>query len=416
MMLVVDKLLGLGGRPTSVYVMLAACILVSLGSLRGLIGAGGYWALWAAVVWFAWGEVKKSRGILFDHGMVLVTSAFVLFGSGFFISATVNKDGYTWYQAAKLFCIYMVYVSLWVCSRSISAQQFYRVSKIVVFAGAALFLCSKFLVPEYYVLLGDGRQGSRLAYPGVLWKTSIFFSIFVLEKMLNEEDKSFGDMACIALAVFLLIADSSRTGLMLGLLIYGCLISVRYKYKSLKVGFVLVLIVVVLYLLTLNVSDPEAQFVDGYPVVFDRLLQVDEVRFRLLSEGWVQARQCFVTGCGFGATLSDVAGEPVVVHNAYLAALSDLGIIGFAGFTLLMLMPIIIYMVDKHRRYEAIDCCGARTQVAAMLGGVGYGIVMMLHPMSSELSEWGIWIIMVSRQASWYSRDSGSSHARNNFE
>ena len=34
--------------------------------------------------------------------------------------------------------------------------------------------------------------------------------------------------------------------------------------------------------------------------------------------------------------------------------------------------------------------------IAALGGSLGFALLLMLHPFSTELSEWGIWILMTS--------------------
>lgn len=85
----------------------------------------------------------------------------------------------------------------------------------------------------------------------------------------------------------------------------------------------------------------------------------------------------------------------MVVHNAYVAAFADLGVIAFFGLAIMMLAPTAFYVwnaVRLHLRGDSVSyySLGAASGVAA------FAFIFMFHALSSELSEWGYWILMVS--------------------
>jgi hypothetical protein len=392
----------------SFYIIFAACILVVFGSVRDIVGAISYWVMWAGVGGVGLYEVmRQRRAIAVQKQMLWVCSAYAIMLAGFIISAMVTGDDYTWYQGAKLFCIGLVFIVLFILARELSPRDFYEISRIVICLGFIAFMLCKYVVPEYYIKFG-GRQGSRFAYPGVLWKTAIFFSGLVLVKILYDTKKNPLDFVVLGMAVYLLLVDASRTGLLLAVLLHGCLIFVRFRLAALKALLPLMLLAAACYVLILTTDGLGLGLSGKYPVVFDRIFQVDKTRYSLLAAGLGHAENCFVLGCGFGSAFAIKAGEPLVVHNAYLAALGELGIVGFTGFALLMLMPVIFLLGGQSAEAES-DVFKKSIGQVAMLGGVSYALSMMLHPMSSELSEWGIWIIMIAWQsAASSSSDTGS--------
>src|SRR5690606_6107820 len=75
-----------------------------------------------------------------------------------------------------------------------------------------------------------------------------------------------------------------------------------------------------------------------------RLGQGDPARMKLLKAGIPQAIDCLPLGCGFARTATDIGyGTPMPVHNAYLAALGDFGVLcllGMLGFLWVSWRPI----------------------------------------------------------------------------
>jgi O-antigen ligase len=128
--------------------------------------------------------------------------------------------------------------------------------------------------------------------------------------------------------------------------------------------------------------------------IFQRMYTVDSTRIQLLADGVGRAQECFIFGCGFGSASSFIMGENVKIHNAYIGSLADIGILGLTGLTILMLQPIKTFRSTLEREKDAGNC--NILIWIAMMGVLGYGFTMTLHPLSSELSEWGIWIVMVS--------------------
>ena len=73
---------------------------------------------------------------------------------------------------------------------------------------------------------------------------------------------------------------------------------------------------------------------------------------------------------------------------------------GFFGLLILVFSPLFIFAArlwsytlyrdqDKEKHVFIYS-------VAAFGSSLGFALLLMLHPFSTELSEWGIWIIMTS--------------------
>lgn len=381
------------------YVVLFACLLIVVGDLRFLISPIGYWIAWGTVVAIGcfFTGCMHYRRINIELFIYLV--GFFLVFVSFVLSGVVNDSNYTLYQGVKILCVAVMFVCIFMNAENFTARRMYVISAICIGAGLFFFLLSKYFLRDLYVVFGDGRQGSVFAYPGVLWKTSVFFVGFIIAGMMFGGENKLLSLLALVGALYLLIMDSSRTGfLMLAMVVFMYVI--LYSRISPKTIFFVLLVLSIcgIGLFLLHISGGLILSQSNEPLVLNRLAAGDPTRAQMLVDGVLHAEQCIPLGCGFGTATTLVHGEPMVVHNAYLSALGDIGILGFTGMTILMFSPIVFFL-KRFRGFRLSDDKSIMTiayAVAAFGGAAGYAFLMMLHPFSTELSEWGIWIIMVS--------------------
>jgi hypothetical protein len=374
------------------FVMLISCLLIVLGALRNIVTPLGYWALWACIACIGTVNVVRAFGLPDYKIIKIMTGGFALLILGLLVAGYANQDNNSYYQGAKFFCIYCVFVIVFVNAKQVSGERILMISRLSVALAFLVFVACKFIFKDYYVVLGDGREGSQYADPGVLWRSAVFFVGFILTNGLVKGRFNAVDFAIVLMSVYILFADSSRTGFLLFSILCLILIVKKYKTTSAKVSWSF-LVSVCLGLVALMGL---AYLVDF--AIFDRLFTVDNTRLQMLADGVSNLKGCYLFGCGFGDSSSLVFGKPMVVHNAYLAALADLGVLGFCGLVILMVAPLVIYA--SRRNVACQNDKNPEMSFVAMLGVAGYGLTMMLHSLSSELSEWGIWIVMVSWQFS----------------
>lgn len=383
----------------SFFVVLCACLLIVLGDVRFVIGSAGYWVAWCAVAFagFFLSSHQFSRTVSTDFFVYLV--GFFLILISFLLSGVVNQDDYTIYQGVKVFFIALVFYCVYVNARNLSGVDVYKISLICIAVGLFLFLISKFYLREFYVELGDGRQGSQFAYPGVLWKTPVFFIGFIVAGIVFGTGNKLLSLLALLGGLFLLKSDSSRTGfLILAMVALLFVVLCAYlKPKSTIIGS-LVLGVCGIGLLILYSGGFVFFSHAEEPLVINRLAAGDPIRAKMLADGIVHVQQCFPFGCGFGTATTQVNDENMVVHNAYLSSLGDLGVLGFTGMIMLMFAPVFFFL-GKIMTFRSQDIKSNKDlaySIAAFGGVLGYALLMMLHPFSTELSEWGIWAVMVS--------------------
>lgn len=387
------------GNTVSFFVILCSCLLIVLGDVRFIIGSVGYWIAWCAVIFAGYFFSSSRFSRVINAELFVYIVGFFLVLTSFFLSGIINQDEYTIYQGVKIFFIGLAFFCIYINARDVSAVDVYNISLICVAIGLFLFLLSKFYLRELYVELGDGRQGSQFAYPGVLWKTPGFFIGFVVAGMIFGRGSRVLSLLTLLCGFYLLKSDSSRTGFLIVAIVVLMFVALCAYLKpktaiisSLALG-VCGIGVLILYsggFLFFNHAEE--------PLVLNRLAAGDPTRTKMLADGMLHALNCFPFGCGFGTATTLVDGDPMVVHNAYISSLGDLGILGFIGMTILMLTPIFFFLGKLttllSRDIKSVEYLAY--SIAAFGGVSGYALLMMLHPFSTELSEWGIWALMVS--------------------
>lgn len=388
----------------SLLLLISASVLVSLGDLRNLITPFGYWLAWA--IWLSLAAVsvaffKHEPYSYQDHAGIaqsLLLLGFGLLLSGFSLSALYNADYITLYQIIKMTAICAIGEFIYKHSNSLSHQQLASISFTTIAIAFLLFATSKYVFPASHVQLGDGRQGSLIAYPGVLWKTGAFFSPFALAYFLSERKNSVTSLLAYLAGAFLVIIDGSRTGILWLTFSTTILIGIRtldykraYSFQN--------IILAGLAAATLSIS---AAFLASAPdtinfaLALDRISSGDPTRINMLADGLTHAEQCLALGCGFGSAVSATPEGPMVIHNAFLAVLGDIGILGFIGLLVILASPLLALLAKLSISPSKSDLASAYFISAATLGVMGFMFTLLFHPLSTEMSEWGLFFIMAS--------------------
>lgn len=386
---------------TSYGVILSACILVVLGDIRSIVTPLVYWCAWIAVAAVGFFLAPHRGFFLVAKYKAIYLFFFLILFFSFIISALANIDIETLYQGFKILIIIFVFSIIFTHARELKPRDCFSISVISVSVGFLFFCVSKFYLVGFYIELGDGRQGSQFAFPGVMWKTCAFFVFFIVVGLVCDGRSKFVSLFAILAAVYLLIMDASRTGFLVffvGLLLVGLLFVFQKPKFWMFVFLMISVFTLVFYLLSgLGVSLFSAQ---NDPLVVERLAAGDPVRAQMLVDGIKQFGNCIPFGCGFGTTTSDVGSGLMVVHNAYLSSGGDLGILGFFSLCVLILLPIIMFvsrlLLCFSNNYLVFNKHVLPYAVAAVSGVLSFAMLLMLHPFSTELSEWGIWILMAS--------------------
>ncbi len=405
-------------------------LLAALGSLRNIATPLGYWGLWGvwalAVMGLTWPVSAPGAGRPMPPLWVWGSCAVLVLGM--VLSAAVNDSALSLHHAIKVGIISLCFCVAWRLAGSLGWRERVAMLRWVVAIVVGVFFASKAAPYGYYIALGSaGREGSFLAWPGVIWKVGAFFMPLFLADMLIRPQGWLANGLAVAACVFLVMIDGTRTGvLVMGLMVlmFGGLLAWRRDWSALSGAkpAMVACVPALLGLLLLSTgigylshgpgtvsSSPEMARAGGMfvgkaealvgaavdPLTTTRLGNGDPERIRLLQHGVDRAVDCLPLGCGFGSTAMDPGyGVVMQVHNAYLGVLADFGVLGLAGmlgFIVAAALPIRRVLGDRARDAESTYFVVASAGAAlAYLGS------LMLHTFSTEMSEWGYLIMLLA--------------------
>jgi len=393
-------------------------LLMAWGSLRYTVTPLGYWVAWGgwavAAIAYIW-PVNVLRGK--SQFAFCMACAFGLLILGMMLASGANQDGTTLYQAVKVLVIAALCWVTWHLAARTHQEVLIRALYGVLALVVLVFFLSKAFSSVSYGL-GGAREGDVFARPGVLWKAGLFFLPLFLADWLNCTRRWIAAACSVGTCLFLVLVDGSRTGLLLVLTIVIGFFGALWWRGELRVmrhkpWFVPLAAGVLLALLLSNAgmnawkqgggtgaasagSSGVGAWVDRAiaPVVDNRLGAGDAPRLLLLRNGLEKSRECFPLGCGFGSTAMDAGyGIPMNVHNAYLGALADfglLGLLGMLGFVVASVLPMRVLWdrsADPGRVYFVLATSGS---------ALAYCVALNLHTFSTEMSEWGYLILMLA--------------------
>ncbi|WP_269500085.1 exopolysaccharide biosynthesis polyprenyl glycosylphosphotransferase [Castellaniella sp. S9] len=408
------------------WVLACGLLLAALGSLRDVVTPLGYWVLWAAWALAAIGVTQRSAAPVAERPLLpaSVRASYAALILGMLLSAWANHSAVTLYQAVKIGVIGLCCWVAWRLAAAVGWRLRILALQGVVAIVVLVFLASKAGPAGYYLDLGSaGREGSFLAWPGVIWKAGAFFMPLCLAATVTHPGRWIANGLAVAGCVFLVVVDGSRTGLLvvgLTVLAFGVLLVWRREWRLLSAARrALILCVPALFgLLVLStaigyLSHGSAAGLAGAsstaggtaealveaavdPVASTRLGQGDPQRVRLLRNGIAQSVDCLPLGCGFGSTAMDPGyGIAMHVHNAFLGALADFGVLGLAGmlgFIVAAALPLRGVLRDTGHR-DAGEVYAIAASAGAALAYMGS---LMLHTFSTEMSEWGYLILALA--------------------
>ena len=391
-------------QKVSLFLLISASVLVSLGDLRNLITPFGYWLAWGAWLSLAALSIAFVKHVPHsDQANAATAQSLLLLGfgvllSGFSLSALHNTDYITLYQTIKLAAIFAIGVLIYKHSNRLNHQHLASISLTTITVAFLLFASAKYAFPALHVQLGDGRQGSLIAYPGVLWKTGAFFSPFALAHFLSERNSSVTSLLSYLAGAFLVIIDGSRTGILWLIFSTTILISIRILDYRRAYSFQNILLAG-LAAATLSIWGAflaSTRDTINFALALDRISSGDPTRINMLADGLTHAEQCLALGCGFGSAVSATPEGPMVIHNAFLAVLGDVGVLGFIGFVVIISSPLLVLLARLSTFPSRSDFGSTYFICAATLGVIGFMFTLIFHPFSTEMSEWGLFFIMAS--------------------
>ncbi|WP_144433405.1 O-antigen ligase family protein [Alcaligenes faecalis] len=410
------------------YLTLISVLLIGFGDLRNVLTPVGYWlawALWAISVLFCFVLSGKFR--IFEEVKSMPRSIYIVFGVlvfGMIVSAVSVPQYLAFYQSIKLTVICFLFFVFYLLVREIGVDSVVRAVCWVLIGLSLFFLLSKYYGVPFWVRLGDGREGVFISYPGAMWKITVFFLPLLIANTYLRPENSIRNGVCIGLSAYLLILDGSRTGFLSVVIIFLIFILLIFFVSSFRrlvfniswVGaifstFLLFFVFDGFLSSHFNISETtgltewtqkNSAFIKVEPLAISRLSDGDSDRISLLKHGWNHALECLPFGCGFETTASLSHGVVMPVHNAYLAAFGDfgfLGLIGMLGFFVVSSWPFfkVFKPMDSHPGiYGQGYSIDQKVYVlAATLGALSFCGSWLLHTFSSEMSEWGFFLVLL---------------------
>ncbi len=309
---------------------------------------------------------------------------------------------YSLAEAVKLAVILLGGISIFVV-RSQLAHYAFRGFVVAVYLNLFL-LIGGFLGLGSASIMATARWGTILDFPGSLSRVGI--TVWVFAAYLLVKRRSATSLGLLVASTVVVYADGSRTTILL--LLVGALYLVlvlaaeaKRLRRAMFVGAMSLSAVVaaVAYSAILSgeggasvgrvsefSSSVQAQGLEG-------LETADAIRFRMLQDG-VEAIQAHpIWGTGIETTTTETIVGPMGIHMTYLQVWADMGLLGLTAFVWLM-WGWIVWVPMVLRRIRVLSAPAQRAlYYNALFLLFFYGLAAFFHPLSTEWSEWIVFII-----------------------
>jgi O-antigen ligase len=259
--------------------------------------------------------------------------------------------------------------------------------------------------------MAPGRFGTILNTPGSLWRVGVLALAGSVLRFSSGRAKP-RDLPLLLGSLVLLLLDGSRTAFVIlfsgGVALVIAL--VRRSVSRAGGGRPLAIVVGVACLapMLLVLSAGSGLFFEsgevglvrrGLTVVqaivtrnSDDIDRLDSVRSQMNRDVIAAIADHPVLGNGMGTTRSGATSGLVVIHNAYLQMWADVGLLGFLSFSALTLGSIPI-LCARYRLRAGADPERRVLFYNGMFLLACWGGAALLHPISTELSEWIMFIL-----------------------
>jgi hypothetical protein len=316
------------------------------------------------------------------------------------------RFGYSLAEAVKLGIILVGGISVFV-ARPYLAHCAFRGFLIAVCVNLVLFLGGYFGL-GWAEEMGLNRWGTVLCWPGSLWRVAS--SVWVYAAYLVIKRRSLTWLGVLAGATLLVYFDGSRTALLL--LLVGALYLVLvlaaeagHLGRAILVGVMGIGLVVIgiAYSGVLSektnaaeggavgragevVASLEASGVEGVGAT-------DLVRYQMLQDVTEEIRAHPILGTGIESTVADTVLGPMSTHMSYLQVWADLGVLGVLAYVWLMWGWVVWVPRALKSVRKMPDPYWRAIHYNALYLLLLYSFAALFHPLSTEWSEWIIFIV-----------------------
>ncbi len=362
-----------------------------------------HWVMFALLVFFILPFLFKMRfSIRFN---------FVIFNACLFLTSillvgfiSINPI----YEIEQVIKLTIILIGGWML---FSSSQFplttvLNAFKSAVYINVILLFCGAIISPVFAHEMAIGRWGTVLNYPGSLWRLGIAVFILSAYGYFISGFRNFHYGVLLLSSLLLIFFDGSRTGILIfiiGVLFLGLvlLLEKRIKLKKtvvLTVGTLLVIPIIVFPLNLLGIEGA-GRFVSNINTIkntqysFER---IDPARFKMLKTVINEIGEHPFVGKGIGSTRTNTPVGPMVVHMTYLQVWADMGILGFVSY-IGVAWGWIIWLPKIVRQIRGLSYCSERAVCYnAIYLLIVFGISGLFHPLSTEWSEWILFLFPYS--------------------
>lgn len=301
--------------------------------------------------------------------------------------------GHSAEQAAKLIVILLGSLALFAARPHLLSGAFSGLI-VAVWVNVILVVLNLFVgAGTAGLMTGDGRWGTLLNYPGSLWRMAISVWMFAAYRVAKE--KSIPSFALLVGSTVLILMDGARTGIILvslGVLFLMFVLSSETKHSRLVlcISFAAVIGVSGFMARSRLLSGSANNAVGGAT----RVGNVEDItRLTMLQDAIYAVQSHPVFGTGIETTKSETIIGPMVVHMTYLQVWADLGLFGLAAYVCLVWgwLPWLPRMLRGLRNVS--DCRSRAICYNAIFLLMVFGLAGIFHPLSTEWSEWILFII-----------------------
>jgi hypothetical protein len=313
-------------------------------------------------------------------------------------------------EAGKLGAILLVVLPLLTSGLPATSAAF-RGARIAVYVNVVLAFGGALGFGAVGGLMAPGRFGTILNTPGSLWRVGVLTLAGTVLRFSSGRARP-RDVPLLLGSLVLLLLDGSRTAFVI-LFSGGAALAIALLRRSVsRAGrgrpLAIVAAVACLAPVLLVLSAGKGLFFESGEVglvrrgltvveaIFtgdrDDIERIDSARSEMNRDVIAAIADHPVLGSGMGTTRSGASAGPLVIHNAYLQMWADVGLLGFLSFSTLTLGSIPVLYARYRLR------AGANPELRVLFyNGIFvlacWMVAALLHPVSTELSEWIMFIL-----------------------
>jgi len=391
-------------------------LLALFADLKVTISPHIHWIAWLVLI------LPLIVSSIYKRGIVVSPSLWIgvfMFSIGIISSFFYNANLETLIQLIKFLLIFIT-LYFFLFYSVINWGLIVSVINIAVIINVLLLILGLLGISAVSSLMTiDGRWGTIFVYPGSLVKIGIIgFYINIFALLLYKTKEKFVPLVMVLLSVFIIYMDGSRTG-MIAMLVTLPIIPLLYSISNYrdKVKFILFPFILFISFFTLIlISLP---FLKDFrigknilsliqtPSISSGLELIDPIRYSMYQVAIEKVISSPFLGSGAFSTigtLEDTGG--MVVHNTYLQAWGDFGILGLIGmcsicFGWIVLIPYLLkrIQINYDIKENVLICSSILMLIYFVLNG-------LFHPYSTEFSEWIMYIIPLTICYTYLKNDS----------